>query len=162
MEHYLTFKASFQDESKCAQVAKIFKHLLDRVEEVDEEIRKDESNTDTCFQTYFPQATELAHEFIDDVSSLLNMPWNAGLNIDKHVIKEIVRGLDEVITAERNVQIDIMVSGYDREVIKLLLPLLSEFGSISVSASGTNDEDFHNVDNYKLTGGEIHYKSTTQ
>lgn len=162
MERYLTFKASFQDESKCDQVAKLFKHLLGRVEEVDEEIRQDDSNTDTCFQTYFPQATELANEFIDDVSSHLNMPWDAGLNIDKDVIKEIVRGLDEVITVERNVQIDIMVSGYDREIIKLLLPLLSDFGSISVSASGTNDEDFQNADNYELKGGEIHYKGTTK
>lgn len=162
MEYNLTIKASFNDEKHCEKVAKLFNDLKKRVKEVDEAIKKDTSNTDTCFQTYSAQANDLAAEFIEDVSTLLNKPWQAGKDIDPYVVKEIIRGLDMLKADEKDVHLEIMVSGYARESIKFLLPLMSDLGATSVSAKGTNDEDFKNTDGYEFKNGEIHYWSTKE
>ena len=160
MERYLTFNASFQNEDNTRRAATLFENFKERVRTVDEAIKNDNSNSHTCFQTYFPEAKALATEFIDEVGSVLQKPWQAGIDIDDYVVREIARGLDAVITTEKTVQIEIFVSGYDREIVKLLLPLFSVLGAVSASASGTNDEDFDNIENYELKNGDIHYECT--
>lgn len=157
MEFYLTIRANFDEPGKEA-VTSLIEQLKKRRIKGDLEVANDKSNCDRCYQLHHPQALEVAKYFISEVSLLLGKKWDVEEGEDIEAIKEIVRGISEIFEKNSDIYLKLLVSGYDRNIIKLLLPLFADLGANSVSATGVGDEEFEKYEHFEYKDGELHYQ----
>jgi len=157
MEFYLTIRANF-DESGKETVTSLIERLKKQVKKADLEVANDKSISDRCFQLYHPQALEVAQYFTNEVSLLLGKEWDIGGDSNIGAIKEIVRGVTEIFEKNDDLHLNFLVPNYDRNIIKLLLPLFAELGAKSVSATGVGDEEFEKYEHFEYRGGDVHYQ----
>jgi hypothetical protein len=157
MEFYLTIRANF-DESGKETLTSLIERLKKRRKKADLEVANDKSISDRCYQLHHPQALEVARYFISHVSLLLGKEWEVGEGKNIEAIKEMVRGISEIFENKGDMYLKLLVSGYDRNIIKLLLPLLADLGANSVSATGVGDEEFEKYEHFEYKDGELHYQ----
>jgi len=157
MEFNLTIKASF-DESGRESVISLIERVKKRRKKADLEVANDRSNSYHCYQMHHLQALEVAQFFIGEASLLLGRDWAIEEGKQMEAIKELVRGITETFEIKGDLILKLLIGNYDRNIMKLFLPLLAELGATAVSATGVGDEEFEKYEQFEYRDGELHYQ----
>jgi hypothetical protein len=157
MEFNLTIKANF-DESGRESVIGLIERVKQRRKKADLEVANDKSNSHLCYQLHHLQALEVAQFFIGEASLLLGREWAIEEGKQMEAIKELVRGITEIFEIKGDLILKLLIANYDRNIMKLFLPLLAELGATAVSATGIGDEEFEKYEQFEFRDGELHYQ----
>jgi hypothetical protein len=89
---------------------------------------------------------------------LLGREWAVEDGSQMEAIKELAQGITSIYEIKDDLHVELVVANYNRNIMRLFLPLLADLGATAVSATGVGDEEFEKYEHFEYRDGELHYQ----